>query len=202
MNSRFSHRSIAALSLLLLAYSNILMGCQPQSHAGPSSRGFISDPGVRTSRVAGTLTADAHRIGQNPVAEDAPCGFHAPATSISHRSLSVGASHCIGTLIVPSGKAQDIGRGRDAEVMGCAPYVGPEFNTFNRTLIANELPALRVQWTVHTMQGSNDRTICCTDTGSSSPGRMGAPTNACSSGPGMPAPSRGEKFHVVGAMIW
>ena len=30
----------------------------------------------------------------------------------------------------------------------------------------------------------------------------GMPTSACSSAPGLPAPSRGEKFQVVGAMIW
>ena len=57
------------------------------------------------------------------------------------------------------------------------------------------------QCTVQTIQGSNDRTICCTATGSVSPARMGAPCKACSSGPGTPAASRGLKFHVVGAMI-
>jgi hypothetical protein len=33
-------------------------------------------------------------------------------------------------------------------------------------------------------------------------GRTGAPTSACSSAPGVPAASRGEKFQLVGATIW
>ena len=58
------------------------------------------------------------------------------------------------------------------------------------------------QCTVQTMQGSKLRTICCTDRGVSSPGRTSAPISAASTGPGVPARSRGEKFQVVGAMIW
>ena len=58
------------------------------------------------------------------------------------------------------------------------------------------------QCTVQTMHGSNERTMCCTATGVSSPSRTGAPTSAASSAPGVPAASRGEKFQLVGATIW
>jgi len=60
----------------------------------------------------------------------------------------------------------------------------------------------RDQCTVHTMQGSNDRTMCCTATGVASPTPTGAPTRAASSAPGVPPASRGEKFQLVGATIW
>ena len=39
-------------------------------------------------------------------------------------------------------------------------------------------------------------------TGVVSPGCTGAPSSAASSAPGVPAASRGEKFHEVGATIW
>lgn len=55
------------------------------------------------------------------------------------------------------------------------------------------------QCTVHTMHGSNERTTCWIVGGAPSP--AGRPTRACSSGPGRPSLSRGEKFQVVGAMI-
>ena len=58
------------------------------------------------------------------------------------------------------------------------------------------------QCTVQTMHGSNERTMCCTATGVASPSATGAPTSACSSAPGVPAASRGEKFQLVGATIW
>ena len=58
------------------------------------------------------------------------------------------------------------------------------------------------QCTVQTMQGSKERTMCCTATGVFSLSRTGAPTRACSSAPGTPAASRGEKFQLVGATIW
>ncbi len=44
--------------------------------------------------------------------------------------------------------------------------------------------------------------MCCTATGVFSPGSTGAPTSAASSAPGVPWRSRGEKFQLVGAMIW
>ena len=59
-----------------------------------------------------------------------------------------------------------------------------------------------IERTVHTMQGSNERTMCCTATGEVSPASTGAPTSAASSAPGVPAWSRGEKFQPVGATIW
>lgn len=62
--------------------------------------------------------------------------------------------------------------------------------------------ARRHQWTVQTMHGSKERTMCCTETGVVSPSRTGAPSSALSSAPGVPAASRGEKFQVVGATIW
>jgi len=67
---------------------------------------------------------------------------------------------------------------------------------------ASAHPRIRGQCTVHTMHGSKERTTCWTATGTLSPGATGVPASACSSAPGMPSRSRGEKFQVVGAMIW
>ena len=52
------------------------------------------------------------------------------------------------------------------------------------------------------MQGSKLRTTWWMIAGSGAAASAGRPASACSSAPGVPAPSRGEKFQVVGAMIW
>ena len=49
------------------------------------------------------------------------------------------------------------------------------------------------------MHGSKERTTCWTASGTRSSSPTGVPASACSSAPGWPPASRGEKFHVVGA---
>ena len=58
------------------------------------------------------------------------------------------------------------------------------------------------QCTVQTIQGSNERTMCWMLTLSLPSSLTGVSTSACSSAPGVPLSSRGEKFQVVGATIW
>ena len=57
------------------------------------------------------------------------------------------------------------------------------------------------QCAVQTMQGSKERTTCWIAGALAPASPTSTPTRACSSGPGTPAASRGEKFQVVGATI-
>ena len=57
------------------------------------------------------------------------------------------------------------------------------------------------QCAVQTMHGSKERTTCWIAGALAPAAPTSDPASACSSGPGVPPASRGEKFQVVGATI-
>ena len=90
-------------------------------------------------------------------------------------------------------------RTTQTEVLRELPNIGPKPNALHLPTHTNTQSL--GQWTVHTIQGSKLRTICWTVSGVSSASPTSAPTSAVSTGPGVPEPSRGLKFQVVGAII-
>ncbi|OIQ69703.1 hypothetical protein GALL_486950 [mine drainage metagenome] len=118
-----------------------------------------------------------------------------------------GDEHAVGVVAHGAG---------EVEVAGQPPHHRPEADALHHAAYPQQ-PALGCgrcgveaefgcshggQCTVHTMQGSKERTTCCIAALLAASALTGVPTRACSSAPGVPAASRGEKFQVVGAMIW
>ena len=164
--------------------------------AGRGPAGPAFDDGEAGGRRAGESrdldrgdAGERRRLGLEPLEEarDRSAG----AEHLDQHPLAV-IGDMAGELLLPC-QPPDEGAEADALHRAADP---------DAAALARRLAGGSHQWTVQTMHGSNERTMCWTETGSASPGRTGAPTSACSSAPGVPAASRGEKFHVVGAMIW
>ena len=118
----------------------------------------------------------------------------------------VGDAKCRFTRLLPEGfepVSQHVAHRLGAVAVAARPDEFVEcFGKFRIQRYGESFHAHPYQCTVHTMHGSKDLTTCCTRTGFPSLCATGVPTSACSSAPGVPCPSRGEKFQVVGEMIW
>src|SRR5208283_3636296 len=102
------------------------------------------------------------------------------------------------SLAAASKRPQKTDQRGDARNSGCAGANGPHRD---ESFLTSAEKQTTNQCAVQTMQGSKERTMCCTATLAAPSSPTSRPCNANSSGPGRPAAHRGEKFQVVGAMI-